>query len=78
MLVASTTAMASQLGTSSEEIGSVLQVIGRIAKQTNLLALNATIEAARAGEAGLGFTVDGEEFLDDGIPHLPMRRRPAG
>ena len=24
---------------------------------------------------GLGFTVDGEEFLDDGIPHLPMRRR---
>ena len=28
--------------------------------------------------AGLGFTVDGEEFLDDGIPHLPMRRRPAG
>lgn len=21
-----------------------------------------------------GFVVDGEEFLDDGIPHLPMRR----
>jgi len=23
----------------------------------------------------LGFAVDGQEFLDDGIPHLPMRRR---
>ena len=23
----------------------------------------------------LGFTVDGEEFLEDGIPHVPMRRR---
>jgi ElaA protein len=25
--------------------------------------------------AGHGFEVDGEEFLEDGIPHLPMRRR---
>jgi ElaA protein len=25
--------------------------------------------------ATLGFTVTGPEFLDDGIPHLPMRRR---
>lgn len=24
---------------------------------------------------GLGFEADGEEFLDDGIPHVPMRRR---
>jgi ElaA protein len=24
--------------------------------------------------AGLGFTVDGEEFVEDGIPHVPMRR----
>jgi ElaA protein len=24
---------------------------------------------------GFGFEVDGVEFLDDGIPHLPMRRR---
>jgi ElaA protein len=24
--------------------------------------------------ASLGFSVDGVEFLDDGIPHLPMRR----
>jgi ElaA protein len=25
--------------------------------------------------AGHGFEADGEEFLEDGIPHLPMRRR---
>jgi ElaA protein len=25
--------------------------------------------------AGFGFEVDGEEFLEDGIPHLPMVRR---
>jgi ElaA protein len=25
--------------------------------------------------AGYGFEVDGEEFLEDGIPHLPMVRR---
>ena len=27
--------------------------------------------------ASFGFAVDGEEFLEDGIPHVPMRR-PAG
>ncbi|MXP72441.1 HAMP domain-containing protein [Pseudomonas aeruginosa] len=44
-----------QLASSSEEIGSVLEVIRAIAEQTNLLALNAAIEAARAGDAGCGF-----------------------
>lgn len=24
--------------------------------------------------AGLGFRVDGDEFVEDGIPHVPMRR----
>ena len=46
-----------QLDKATEQIGSVLELISKIASQTNLLALNATIEAARAGEAGRGFAV---------------------
>jgi methyl-accepting chemotaxis protein len=46
-----------ELDRATEQIGSVVGLISKIAAQTNLLALNATIEAARAGEAGRGFAV---------------------
>lgn len=59
--MSATMAQVQTLASSSERIGSVLEVIRAVSEQTNLLALNAAIEAARAGDAGRGFAVVADE-----------------
>lgn len=49
------------LGSRTEAMAKIVEMIDDIAEQTNLLALNAAIEAARAGEQGMGFAVVAEE-----------------
>jgi methyl-accepting chemotaxis protein len=50
------------LGSKSQRVGGILELINELAEQTNILAINATIESASTGEAGKRFAVVAAEI----------------
>lgn len=50
------------LGSKSQQIGGILEIINEMAEQTNILSINASIEAAGAGDAGRRFAVVADEI----------------
>lgn len=64
-------APARRVGHAAALVATALEVIGD--RESVLHAQN----YATALYTNAGFVVDGPEFIEDGIPHVPMRRRPA-
>lgn len=53
-----------ELGTTSQRVNQITDVLEAVAQQTRILAINAAVEAARSGTAGAAFAVVAKEVED--------------